>query len=248
MYNLYLIKYENESWELMKDNKNNAKPKVSYDFYRKYFSTNFKLSFGYPRSDTCQTCDTLENLTSTEKDSVKKRKMETEKLLHVTKADVFYVDLRLKTDEAKVRLVENSKIDVLAIDFQQNMPLPHIPCGHVFYKRELWVYNFCINSARTGKSYFFMYDEVTAHKGQNEVISFLQHYFSNIMDRTVENVYIFSDNCSSQNKNYALTQYLYTVVTKNLYGIKNIIHRYPEAGHSFLPCDLAFGLIEKKRR
>jgi len=93
-----------------------------------------------------------------------------------------------------------------------------------------------------------MYDEVTAHKGQNEVISFLQYYFSKIMDQTVENVYIFSDNCSSQNKNFALTQYLYRIVTKNLYGIKNIIHRYPEPGHSFLPCDRAFGLIEKNRR
>jgi len=69
------------------------------------------------------------------------------------------------------------------------------------------------------------------------------------MDRTVENVYIFSDNCSSQNKNFALTQYLYTTVTKNLYAIKSIIHRYPERGNSFLPCDrVAFGLIEKNRR
>lgn len=171
--------------------------------------------------------------------------METEKLIHVSKAEVFYTDLRQKTDEAKA---ENNKIDFIAFDFQQNMPLLHIPCGDVFYKRQLWVYNFCIHSARSGKSYFFMYDEVTAHKGQNEVISFLQYYFSEIMDRSVENVYIFSNNCSSQNNNFALTQYLYTIVTKHLYGIKNIIHRYPEPGHSFLPCDRAFGLIEKNRR
>lgn len=131
-------------------NNNNVQPKVSYDFYRKHFSTNFKLSFGYPRSDTCQTCDTLENLISTEKDTVKKNKWKL-KNYYMSKADVFYVDLRPKTDEAKV---ENSKIDVLAIDFQQNMPLPHIPCRDVFYKRQLWVYNFCVHSARTGKSYF----------------------------------------------------------------------------------------------
>lgn len=119
--------------------------------------------------------------------------MGTEKLLHVSKAEVFYTDLRQRTDEAKV---ESNKIDVLAFDFQQNLPLPHIPCGDIFYKRQLWVYNFCIHSARTVVSYFFMYDEVTAHKGQNEVISFLQYYFSKIIDRdrTVENVYIFSDN------------------------------------------------------
>lgn len=93
-----------------------------------------------------------------------------------------------------------------------------------------------------------MYDEATAHKGQNEVISFLNYYFSNIMEHSVETVYLFSDNCSAQKKNFALTQFLYIVATKQMYGIKHIIHRYPEPGHSFLPCDRAFGIIEKKRR
>lgn len=171
--------------------------------------------------------------------------METEKQLHVSKAEVFYVDIKEKSKQAKS---ENSKIEVLSFDFQQNMPLPHVPCGDVFYKRQLWVYNFCIHSGSTGKSYFFIYDEATAHKGQNEVISFLHFYLSNIMSRSVETVYLFSDNCSSQNKNFALTQFLYTIATKNMYGIKNIIHRYPEPGHSFLPCDRAFGIIEKRRR
>lgn len=33
-----------------------------------------------------------------------------------------------------------------------------------------------------------------------------------------------------------------------MFGLKTIIHRYPEPGHSFLPCDRAFGLIEKNKR
>jgi len=158
------MKYENETWELMKNKNNSIKPTVSDHFYRNRFYTNFKLSFGYPRSDTCQTCDNLVNLISTENDENIFKKMETEKLLHQSKADVFYSDLRQRTDEAKV---EGNKIYVLAFNYQQNMPLPHIPCGDVFYKRQLWVYNFCIHSARTGKSYFFMYYEVTAHKRKN---------------------------------------------------------------------------------
>ncbi|KAL4134763.1 hypothetical protein QTP88_006478 [Uroleucon formosanum] len=42
--------------------------------------------------------------------------------------------------------------------------------------------------------------------------------------------------------------YLYCVVKSKRYGINNIIHRYPEPGHSFLPCDRSFGRIEKIRR
>lgn len=33
-----------------------------------------------------------------------------------------------------------------------------------------------------------------------------------------------------------------------MFSIKSIIHRYPEPGHSFLPCDRCFGHIEKARR
>lgn len=38
------------------------------------------------------------------------------------------------------------------------------------------------------------------------------------------------------------------VNTFSTFSIKSIIHRYPEPGHSFLPCDRCFGHIEKVRR
>ncbi|KAE9534103.1 hypothetical protein AGLY_008839 [Aphis glycines] len=223
----------------------NIKPNVTYDFYRNHFLTNFNLSFGYPRSDTCQKCDKLQNFITTAVDETSKKNFETEKKLHIMKADVFYADIKQKTLEAKI---DTNKLEVLEFDYQQNLPLPHIPCGDVFYKRQLWVYNLCITSGRSGKSYFFLYDEATGRKGQNEVISFLYHYFSKIMDSQVETVFIFTDNCSAQNKNNALVQYLYTLAMGNIFGLKKIVHRYLEPGHSFLPCDRAFGLIEKKRR
>lgn len=43
-------------------------------------------------------------------------------------------------------------------------------------------------------------------------------------------------------------QYLYTLAKGNLFGLKKIVHRYPEPRHSFHPCDQAFGLLEKNRR
>lgn len=109
------------------------------------------LSFDYTCVDTCQTCDKLQSLISAEKNNELKNSGNWKKL-HVSKAEVFYVDIRQKSEEAKL---ENSEIDVISFDFQQNMPLPHIPCGDVFYKRQLWIYNSCIHSGRSGKNYFF---------------------------------------------------------------------------------------------
>lgn len=93
-----------------------------------------------------------------------------------------------------------------------------------------------------------MYNETTAKKGQNEVISFLNYFINNILSMSVTQLYLFSDNCSAQNKNKVLFQYLSTVVSTSTNKLKSIKHRYPEPGHSFLPCDRCFGHIEKKRR
>lgn len=216
---------------------------MKYNYFVNYFNYNFNISFAYPRSDTCQTCDKLKKLIDNENNIEEKIAFETEKQINLRKAEVFYTYLKQLSAEAKQM---DSEIDVLSFDFQQNMPLPHIPSGDVFYKRQLWSFNFCIHAASTGKSHFYMYNESVAKKGQNEVISFLHHYFKNILNPKTKTVYLFSDNCSDQNKN--LFQYLSAVVNTPIFSIKKIIHRYPEPGHSFLPCDRCFGHIEKARR
>lgn len=246
---MYLEKYEPEFWaEYNTANREGReiieKPVVKYAYFSNYFASNFNISFAYPRSDTCQTCDELHKSIQNETNGEKKSSLNLEKEIHLRKAQVFYTHLKDLSANSK----ENESMDVLSFDFQQNMPLPHISSGDVFYKRQLWSYNFCIHSAKTGKSYFFIYNESIAKKGQNKVISFLHYYFKNILSQSITKLFLFSDNCSAQNKNKTLFQYLSAVVNNNMFHIKSIIHRYPEPGYSFLPCNRCFGHIEKVRR
>lgn len=242
MHKLYLEKYEPDIYEAIQ-NDQQVKPQVTYDYFCRHFVTNYNYSFGKPRSDTCQTCDRLDNLLSAEKDEQVKGNLRLEKTLHEKKANHFYT--KLKEDVAEVKM-SNNQTELLAFDYQQNMPLPHVPSGDVFFKRQLWEYNFCIFVASTGKSYFFMYDETVAKKGQNDVVSFLHYFINHYVPATVKKLFLYSDNCSSQNKNQTLAHYLYTITEKKKFF--KIIHRYPEPGHSFLPCDRSFGLIEKEKR
>ena len=53
MYLLFQEKYEPQVRE------SGYKPEVKEWLYRKIFNEEFNLSFGYPRSDTCETCDLL---------------------------------------------------------------------------------------------------------------------------------------------------------------------------------------------
>lgn len=60
LYELYLEKYEHVQYQLMQQKKD-INPRIKYEYFRKYFAENFKISFGSPKSDTCQTCDKIIN-------------------------------------------------------------------------------------------------------------------------------------------------------------------------------------------
>ena len=56
MHELYLEKYEPEVHAKLKSGEA-VQPLVKYEYYLEYFNTNFNLSFGLPKTDTCATCD-----------------------------------------------------------------------------------------------------------------------------------------------------------------------------------------------
>lgn len=241
MHMLYLQKYEPENFLVIESGRP-CRPVVKYDFYSLYFKTHYNISFGSPRVDTCETCDRLFNETQSATEDDQKKRLKLEKDLHVRKAEAFYTVLREKSALAK----DDAATETLCFDFQQNLPLPHVPAGDVFYKRQLWVFNFGIHSASTGKTTCYVYDEMTGKKGANEVVSFLNHYVENFLPSTVTTLNLFSDNCAAQNKNNVMVQNLFVLAAKQRF--QNITHHFPLPGHSFLPCDRSFGLIEQEKR
>jgi len=75
---------------------------------------------------------------------------------------------------------EKSQIRVGSAQAQSYfLPFPHLPVGELFYMRQLWLYNFCVYSAKTKTSTMHMWPETVARSGANEVVSCLHHYFQN---------------------------------------------------------------------
>ena len=137
MYHLYLEAFEPDvAAELSTGG--HGKPHVKYEFYLNRFNTHHNLSFGRPRSDTCPTHDSFEIQIKEERDIKAKAKLELEMQLHHRKAECFFTSLREHTAKAKA----NPRVATLSFDFQQNLPVPVIPVGDLFYARQLWVYNF----------------------------------------------------------------------------------------------------------
>jgi hypothetical protein len=105
----------------------------------------------------------------------------------------------------------NSKVAIIRVDYQKKkFYLPITKVSVEYYSRQLSVHNFCIHNMKTSKSVIFMYSKNLALKVPNETISFINHYINGNIDKTVEEIYVFSDNNFAQNKSTVL--WLFTKV------------------------------------
>ena len=136
--------------------------------------------------------------------------------------------------------------ETICFDFEQNLPFPHLPVGEVFYKRQLWFYNFGVHSCKTGKPVMYTWPEATARRGCREVISCLHHFINTKVPLNVKHLHLFSDGCRGQNYNHTMIRYLFTLVFLNRFQTINF--HLPIRGHSFLPCDREFAVIERMKR
>ena len=114
--------------------------------HRKIFNEEFNLGFGYPRSDTCQTCDGLRIAIEAASDQTTRQELNLELAEHQLKASLGYQYLREDTQLAH----SDSNVHVVTFDLQQNLPVPTLTHSAMFYLRQLWVYNFGIHECSGG--------------------------------------------------------------------------------------------------
>lgn len=117
----------------MKKGEKNVKPIVNYEYYNNIFNTQYNFRFGRPRIDACAVCGVLKKNIDDEIDNEKKNALILKKKLHISKADIFYLDL----DDKSKTACNDPSVEVVCFDYQQNLPLPLVPEGYVFYSRQL---------------------------------------------------------------------------------------------------------------
>ena len=125
------------------------------------------------------------------------------------------------------------------------MPTPKLTVGKQFYLRLLWTYLFGIFCGSSNITYAFMWNELVAHHGANEVLSCLSHFIYNTkFGRTGANWSIWwADNCGGQNKNNYVIWFFQDLIRKRVYS--RIDYKFLIVGHTYGPTDRSFGAIEK---
>ncbi|PSN45051.1 hypothetical protein C0J52_04002 [Blattella germanica] len=214
--------------------------KVNYWFYYKIFKEMFNLRFGRPQVDTCVTCGSLNTkIKSPALNEVARHSAVAELIVHKRKSKKFYH----KLEEVRNKCQSDDSIAGLCFDFMMCVQLPDIPVQDFFYYRQLTVNVFCITNLKDNSSKLYIYHEGTCRKRPNEVTSFIHDYLNTELNDRVTTLFLFSDNCGGQNKNHTIVRYCSALVENARF--EEVHQYYPVRGHSFLPCDRAFGIIKR---
>lgn len=236
-------------------NESNKENQVGYTTFREIFENNFNISFGFPRKDTCSTCDILkgeiaileEEIAQCMDEKTKKTKKKTidqkndEKKLHLARSDKFYFLKRKYRKQSQ----KEAKMEAIVMDYQKNLPTPNITTSDVYYRRQLNFISFNIHVLSDSTSVFYTYDESVARKGADDVCSMLNHFLLNLLDPQVRDLIIFCDSCAGQNKNYTVIRFLHYIVHKiNRFNSVKVV--FPIRGHSYLECDKNMSLVNTK--
>ena len=182
--------------------------------YRDIFNYEFNISFGFPRTDVCDTCEKFNadiKFATVNRNNDLVLKLRTEHEVHKRKGDAFYEQIR----EDKHLALSSDDTQVIAMDFQKNLLLPVTGIGQEYYKRQLAVHNLGIHDVCSGNASMYIYAENFAHKGPNEVLSCLEHYIDELPE-SIRKLVIFTDNCFSQNKNRYIVAFLQNLCNTKL--------------------------------
>lgn len=217
--------------------------KVKESYFRSVFNRCYNLGFGSPRTDTCSKCTQLLEKIKMCTDPNEKATLMAEKRVHNLKAEAFY------------RLLKERKEDmvVFSFDCQKNQVLPKIPDQAAYYSRQLYIYNFAIVKSVPGNILgkdnvtLYTWTEDEHRKGANEIASAVYDRLqTTIFRQNINTIRFLADGCGAQNKNSIMIGMAATWLSRAPPHIKKIEFVFPIPGHSFIPPDRVFGLIEKE--
>lgn len=219
---------------------------VKLSYFRHFVNVFYNIAFGSPQKDVCSTCLRVPELVRAAADQSEKQRIMTEQRVHKLKAKAFF----------KLLQEEKPEIETFSFDCQKNLALPKLPDQACYFSQQLNYYNFTIVNGSSGgkldKAHVFSYLwlETDAPKDSNSIASAVYHFLQRFQfGESIEIVRLFADGCGGQNKNGTMMAMLSSWLLKDAPKTINTIEMlFPIVGHSFMPPDRVFGLVEKTLR
>jgi hypothetical protein len=150
-----------------------------------------------------------------------------------------------KANKAQEMLANEKKEDSygsFSFDLQKVMYFPKLTTNEVYYCRQLAVYNLGIHNLLDNQASMYVWNETVASRGAQEISSCILQYCLQNSEMGITRMTAYSDACGGQNRNSKMALMWFYIV--QISQIEEINHKFMTTGHSFLPCDRDFGIIE----
>lgn len=229
---------------------NNIIQRVNEAMYRKIFVENFNLSFRKPKNDTCDKCDKFNLIIQASTNEEKKAAASSQYEMHLKLAEASYQEKK----KDKENSICNEKYAFVCFDLEKCLPTPYLQNNVSFYKRSLWTFNLTfysvINQQTTAAC--CVWNETIAKRGGEEIASCIRKHLLDLPEQ-VEEISLFSDSCTGQNRNiYVATMYLHFLAEdlneKPNMRLKVINQKYLQPGHTHMEADTIHATIEKEKK
>lgn len=224
----------------------NQQHPVKLSYFRTYVNQNYNLSFGTVLTDACSTCLRAKELVKKANSEKEKLKVITEQRIHTLRSKAFYSLLKNGSNN----------VQILSFDCQKNLSLPKLPDQAAYFTQQINYHNFTI-VAGNSKSQLspvnvtsYVWLEYEHQKNSNAIASAVYDTLTKFkFEEHIEKVDLFADGCGGQNKNSTVMAMItYWLGHEAPEKIKTVEIIFPVVGHSFLPSDRIFGLIEREIR
>lgn len=218
--------------------------KVKECFFRNYVNNHYNIGFGTPLTDMCSDClKTQEKLKTEENQSIRKELMLANRV-HKLKAQAFYWYLKM----------ECNNIQCFSFDCQKNLALPKLADQSAYFSQQFNLYNFTVVKGSSGTQLnpetvaSYLWTDAHLPKNSSVIASAIFDVLTKFnFSEEITTVRLFADGCAGQNKNSIvigmLAAWLCKLAPNNISKIEFI---FPVVGHSYMPPDRVFGLIERK--
>ena len=151
--------------------------------------------------------------------------------------------------ELRAKLLKDKSILCCEFDFAQNFPIPKLSVNEQFYRQLGWIHLFNVHiyceEFEDNRSYMFPFIEGNVKKGANTVANHLLYAIEKEFElKCYNSIYLFSDSCGGQKKNYHMIKF-HSLLSKRFHV--NIQRVFSVKGHSYCKCDRNFSLYGRKK-
>ena len=215
----------------------------SYSAYFRVFKEH-NISFNQPEMDLCQTCLLHTNKHGDEAehncencDCEECQKYAPHKVRATKARDAIHKDTTL--------MDQNDNILVVTADMQKAISMPKLPTKQHYFARKIVLFNETFASpSKKGPNTCVLWHEGEAGRMAFDIASAYLHFVR--ANRNKEEITIYADNCTSQNKNWTLFSAMARIVNDPNHQVKKIAIKYLEPGHTYMAADSVHGNIAMK--